>query len=78
MKRKDNDLIRVKNLINADRFRSSDVFFELLKKDLNSLLKDYFDFGEDVKVVISKDKSSFLVEISLSADRIKAFGSLPN
>ena len=76
--KKSTDLIRIKNLINCDRFRSSDTFLQLINKDLKKLLSDYFDFTSDIKLVITKEKSGFYVDISLVADRIKSIGSLPN
>jgi len=75
---KSTELIRIKNLINVDRFKSSDVFLDLLKKDLKKLLTDYFDINGDVKIAIVKEKNCFSVSINLLIDRIKGVGSLPN
>jgi len=75
---KSTELIRIKNLINVDRFKSSDVFLDLLKKDLKKLLTDYFDINGDVKISIVKEKNCFSVSINLLIDRIKGVGSLPN
>ena len=78
MKNKPSDLVRIKNLIDLDRFRSSDIFLELLKKDLNKLLKEYFDFSGDINIVVSKNKNGFSVDVNLFVDRIKSFVSVPN
>ena len=75
---KSNELIRIKNLINVDRFKSSDVFLELLKKDLKKLLTDYFDINGDLKISIVKDKNCFTLDVNMQIDRIKGIGSLPN
>lgn len=75
--KKSTELMRIKSLINADRIKSSDVFLELLTKDLKRLFVDYFDFTGNPVVIISKDKGNFSVSINLFADRIKAFGVLP-
>ena len=76
--KKSTDLVRIKNLINCDRFRSSDAFIQLITKDLKKLLSDYFDFTSDVKLVITKEKNGFFVDINLIVDRIKSIGTLPN
>ena len=71
---KGNELQRVKNIINNDRFRTSDCFLELLNKDLSKLFRDYFDFRGNPDVLITKDNGGYFVEVKLPVDRLKAFG----
>ena len=77
MKKQKHELIRIKNLIECDRLNAGDDFDELLKSDLKKLLLDYFDFDNIPNVSIQKEGDVFVVEIKLTALRIKTFGVIP-
>lgn len=74
MKDKSTEIQRIKSIINSDRFKASDVFLELLQKDVRKLFSDYFDCNNKPEIVVTKDKGAYLVEIKAIVDRIKAFG----
>lgn len=78
MKLNKNSIIRVENMINSDRMKSADGFVDLLTSDINRVLKDYFDFKGSPSVAVCKNGNSFAVNISVSAERIRAFSVLPS
>ena len=77
MKGKKNSVIRVENLINSDRLKHSEEFSELLTGDVNKVLRDYFDYRGVPNVEVMKNGGFFEVKITLIAERIRAFSSLP-
>lgn len=77
MKGKKNNVIRVENLINGDRLKHSEEFSDLLTIDVNRLLRDYFDYHGEPNVEIMKNGGFFEVKITLVAERVRAFSSLP-
>ena len=77
MKTKKNNIIRMENLINNDRLKNGGGFIGLLTGDIDRVLKDYFDYKGYPNVEVVKNSGNFAVTISLSAERIKAFSSLP-
>ncbi len=77
MRKNNHELTRMQNLIESDRFNTSDDFFELLTSDMNKILKEYFDLSGKIKIDILKNNSIFKVEINFEALRLKTFGTLP-
>lgn len=77
MKKIKNELVRLQSLIEYDRFNTGDNFTELIEGDLSNLLKDFFDFRDCPKLLISRCGDKIKVEVVLLADRIKNFSSLP-
>ncbi len=77
MKKQSNDIVRIKNLIDNDRFTVGENFNLLLVKDLTKLLKDYFDFNDSPKLLMEKSGDKIKVNFSFDAVRIKGFGSIP-
>ena len=69
------DIIRVKNLLNSDRFNVCDDFLTLIENDLKRLLADYFDIKEDPIVQMVKEKDEYKICVSFTAYRVKSFGS---
>ena len=76
MKRK-NEISRVKEIIDADRFNTKDDFKELVEKDLLKLLLEYFEIISPPKLFIEKNSNYLAVNISFNSSRIKTFGTLP-
>ncbi|MBR0189517.1 MAG: hypothetical protein IJQ23_03935 [Clostridia bacterium] len=77
MKGKKSSVIRMENLINGDRLKHSGEFSELLTGDVNRVLKDYFDYRGYPAVEVIKNGGFFEVKITLVAERLRAFSSLP-
>ena len=77
MKGRKSSVIRVENLINGDRLKHSEEFAEMLTLDTGKVLRDYFDYRGVPNVEISKNGSFFEVKITLIAERIRTFSSLP-
>ena len=77
MKKRENELLRMQSLIENDRLNVNENFEELIISDLNKILKDYFDFNGNPVIIISKIGNMFKVEVSVLANRIKTFGTVP-
>nr|MBO4518111.1 hypothetical protein [Clostridia bacterium] len=73
-----NSLLRVENLINADRIKSSDGFLELLTEDIDRVFREYFDYNGHPSVEVVKNGGGFSVDITLNARGIRTFSRLPN
>ncbi len=67
----------MENMINNDRMKNSVDFTELLTVDLNRVLKEYFEYGEDPIVEVYKSGNSYHLKLTLSARAVKAFSSVP-
>ncbi|MBR5192640.1 MAG: hypothetical protein IKW33_04440 [Clostridia bacterium] len=76
MKRK-NEINRVKELIDNDRFNTKDDFKELVEKDLYKLLLEYFEIIDFPTLVIEKNNNFLQVNINFKCNRIRTFGTLP-
>ena len=70
-------MVRMENLINADRLKSGGDFVDLLTGDIDRVLKDYFDYKGYPSVEVVKNGGCFAVSINLTAERIKSFCVLP-
>lgn len=77
VKVKKNGLVRMETLINNDRIKNSDGFMELLTLDISKVLKDYFDYKSSPQVNIVKNGSVFSVSVSVVAEGIKSFLTIP-
>ena len=78
MKKNNNDIVRLQTLIENDRISKSDNFINLVLSDLTLLLRQYFDFKENVELNIEKNGAEFLVQVNLTATRIKNFINIEN
>ncbi len=76
-KNNQNELLRLQSVIENDRLSVGNGFNDLLINDLTKLLKDYFDFSNNIEVEITKSKGEYIVTFSLIASRIKTFNFLP-
>lgn len=77
MRGKNKEIMRAYSLIESDRLSTGDDFFEVLKRDLTILLKDYFEFNGNVNVAVIKNEGKNEININLVFDRIRSFGTLP-
>ena len=77
MKRKNDGLMRVENLINNDRLKNGRGFVELLTADCDRVLKDYFEYKGYPKVEISGRGNAFSVSVTVLAEGVRAFSVLP-
>ena len=77
MKGKNKEILRAYSLIESDRLSTGDDFFEVLKRDLTMLLKDYFEFNGSINVSVIKKEGENHLNLSLIFDRVRSFGILP-
>ncbi len=77
MKNKKGEIIRAHSLIESDRLSAGNDFFEILKRDLSVLLKDYFEYNDNLNVCVCKKEGRYEFNLSVKIDRIRPFGILP-
>lgn len=73
MRKSRNQIVRVQHVVECDRVNKGDEFLSLLNSDLKKLLKEYFDFSDNVEVSLVKSNNSCVVQLSLKVFRIKNF-----
>ena len=73
MRRNKNEIVRLQSLIENDRINTSDNFIRLIVSDLDKLLREYFDFKDLPTLSIDRNGRDFIVQINLTATRIKKF-----
>ncbi|MBQ0099869.1 MAG: hypothetical protein KBS91_04930 [Firmicutes bacterium] len=77
MKIKRKEMLRLKQVLMADRNEKGDEFISLLNKDLTKLLSEYFVFENPISCDFEKEGDNIKVSINLNANRIKPFGTIP-
>lgn len=77
MKKDRKELLRAQSLIEGDRLNAGDNFMELLRFDLDKLLKDYFDFSGLPNIKIERQGDCFRVNFDIVLKRIKVFEYIP-
>ena len=76
MKKRENDITRLKNLLTHNKFCSDDKFETLFYSDLRALLSDYFAILGEPLICIEKKQSGFGVNITFNAEAIKKVNSI--
>lgn len=77
MRIKKGEILRAYSLIENDRLSTGDDFFEMLKRDMIILLKDYFEFNGGIDIIVLKKDGKNELNVQLKFDRIRSFGTLP-
>ncbi len=78
MKIKRKQMLRLKEMLMQDRNEKGDDFLNLLKKDLTTLLNEYFVINNFVDCFLEKEGEEIKISITAKASRIKSFGTIPN
>ena len=78
MRKNKNEIVRLQSLIENDRISTGDNFINLILSDLTLLLRQYFDFKENVVLNIERSGAEYTVQINLTASRIKKFINIEN
>lgn len=76
MNKNKNQLLRLQNMIENDRLTTGDNFIQLVVCDADKLLRDYFDFHFPPELTIEKHRDGYLVNLSITANRIKKFANI--
>ncbi len=77
MKKDKKEIVRMQTILESDRMKTGDSFFELVSSDVGEVLSDYFDFCGEPKIIMDKLGDRYKVEITILASRIKNFDSVP-
>jgi hypothetical protein len=72
-----NQFERLKNVIESDHMKVSKNYDTLIRFDVETLLRDYFDLRGGADIRINTDDSGYNIEINCRAVRIKPIGVLP-
>ena len=78
MKKREEEITRVKSVIDNDRLNFNKDFNKLFGIDLNTLLEEYFILKNQPCVEIIKRGKDFLLVINVSIDSFKTFSSVKN
>lgn len=76
MKKKKNELARLKNIVD-NSFRVNDDFELILLQDLSKLLNEYFEIIGDVEIKYEKINCKTNVQINFIVSYIKNFIKIP-
>ncbi|MBQ7374023.1 MAG: hypothetical protein IJW64_05635 [Clostridia bacterium] len=74
---KSGDALRLKRAIESDRMSMTATSTELIVKDLETVLQDYFKLSGSPSLSINYKDGSYVVEITFKADALKTFAVLP-
>lgn len=75
--KKRNEVVRIKSIVKNDRFSVGEEFYNIVISDTSKVLREYFDFKNDVLLNISKTNDGYRVLIEFYALNIKPFTKLP-
>lgn len=76
MKNKNNDIIRLKNLLTKNKFGSDEKFEKLFYGDLCAVLSEYFELSGEPLINIEKVQSGYSVSASFNAYGLKGLKSI--
>ena len=76
MKKNKYKVCEIKNTISNTRVIVDDNFSQLLKRDLTILLNEYFDFSDDLFVLIDKCNGNYFLEVRVKIQNIKPMQKL--
>ncbi len=74
---KNDDAKRLKRAIESDRMSMTAKSTELIVKDVEYVLQDYFKLSGKPKLSINYKDGRYTVEITFKADDLKTFAVLP-
>ncbi len=77
MKKSSKEISRIISLIENERLSIKNNFEDLLIKDLERVLKDYFELASNPSVEILKKDKKYEININFLANSIKSFSTLP-
>lgn len=76
MKKNENNLMRVKSVLDNGKPNPNDKFLELFSFDLNRLISEFFNVKDKPTVYIKKENGVYNVEIFFTALYLKEFNNL--
>ena len=74
---KTGEALRLKQAIESDRMSMTAISTELIIKDLEVVLQDYFTLIEKPILSVNYKDGRYIVEIIFKADTLKTFAVLP-
>ncbi len=77
MRKEKKELVRMQSILENDRMKTGENFYELVCNDVGAILSDYFEFSGDPKIKIEKINDRYKVEITIISSRIKSFDNVP-
>lgn len=77
MKKRFNDIDRLKTIIDNDRIGGGKDFENVFYDDVNKVIKEYFEICGDVILKMSKEQDFLHCELSFNAVGTKVFDCVP-
>ena len=74
---KTGEALRLKQAIESDRMSMTAISTELIIKDLEVVLQDYFTLIEKPILSVNYKDGRYIVDITFKADALKTFAVLP-
>ena len=74
---KTSDALRLKQAIESDRMSMTAISTELIIKDLEVVLQDYFNLAGKPILSVNYKNGRYIVDITFKADALKTFAVLP-
>ena len=74
---KSSDALRLKRAIESDRISMTATSTELILKDVEIVLQDYFRLIGSPTISLNYKNGRYVVEITFEADALKTFALLP-
>ena len=74
---KTGDALRLKRAIESDRMSMTAISTELILKDLEVVLQEYFTLSGKPFLLVNYKDGRYVVEITFKADALKTFAVLP-
>lgn len=75
--KKKNEITRLLSIVQNDRLNLNDQFHKIIEKDVEKVLKEYFDYNDNINIEITKNGDGYRVNFSFFATRIKPFIKSP-
>lgn len=65
---------RMREILTKDKMGIKEGFFDILSKDMNNLLRNYFDLEKDAKITIEQsERGVYKIAVEGIASKIKQF-----
>ena len=67
---------KILKVLQGDRLSLAEEAINLIEKDLNRVLEEYFDLSSLPKVRIVPEKENYKIIVEADCDRLKSFGKI--
>ncbi|MBO7187417.1 MAG: hypothetical protein J6V68_03375 [Clostridia bacterium] len=76
--KKSEEFLRLENLIEKDRLGTTCDFSTLFKIDIENLFSEYCELSDKPIISLTREKDTFIISVTVKANRIKTFAVSKN